>query len=158
MNNSKPYIVGIENKDVFCFGSNLSGINGAGAALHARMYHGAKTGVGFGYMQETAYSSAQKAQVLTAHCFAIPTKDFSIQTLPLESIELYVAAFLNFAEANPTLRFKMTQIGCGLAGYEAADIAPMFAAYEASGNSNIVYDAAWAEFLPNQYTKFWGSA
>lgn len=151
-------IVGIENKDVFCFGSNLSGIHGAGAALHARKHNGAVSGVGFGYMQTTVYSSAQKAQVLLGHCFAIPTKDFNIQTLPLESIELYVAAFLNFAEANRNLRFRMTQIGCGLAGYEAADIAPMFAAYEAAGNSNIAYDAAWAEFLPNQYTKFWGSA
>ena len=158
MNNTKPHIVGIENRDVFVFGSNLSGIHGAGAALFARKHYGAKLGVGFGYMLESAYNPAQKTQVVTGHCFAIPTKDFNIKTLPLEQIKLYVESFLAFAKANKNLTFKMTQIGCGLAGYDAADIAPMFAEYEETCSSNITYDTAWAPFLQNQYTKFWGSA
>lgn len=96
---------------IFVFGSNLAGRHGKGAALYARQHHGAKYGVGIG-MQGNSY--------------AIPTKDANIQTLPLEVIELYVAAFLTFARFNPQLEFQVTKIGCGLAGYQEADIAPMF--------------------------------
>ena len=130
---------------------------GAGAALAAVKHFGAVHGVGFGYSQKTAHNPASRRKMLVAHSFAIPTKDWSLQTLPLEQIKLYVESFLAFAKANKNLTFKMTQIGCGLAGYEAADIAPMFAEYEEACNSNITYDTAWAPFLQNQYTKFWGS-
>lgn len=105
---------------IFVFGSNLAGRHGKGAALDAKNEHGAVYGVGVGR---------------TGNSYAIPTKDESIQTLPLERIEVYVSDFLDYARANPSLTFEVTRVGCGLAGYSDADIAPMF--YEAPGNCNL---------------------
>lgn len=96
---------------IFVFGSNLAGRHGRGAALYARLYHGARNGFGNGYQ---------------GNSYAIPTKDYNIQTLPLESIGVYVTHFLDFARVYPQLEFEVTRIGCGLAGYQETDIAPMF--------------------------------
>lgn len=96
---------------IFCFGSNLAGRHGAGAALWARKHRGAIYGQGVG---------------LQGQSYAIPTKDENIKTLPLERIKLYVEDFLNFARENPLLVFEVCRIGCGLAGYKPEDIAPMF--------------------------------
>ena len=95
----------------FVFGSNESGRHGAGAAAHAFKYFGAIWGKGVG---------------LFGQSYAIPTKDKSIETLPLTSIKKYVDEFLLFAKEHPELTFHVTAIGCGLAGYTAPDIAPMF--------------------------------
>lgn len=97
---------------IFVFGSNLAGRHGKGAALYARKHRGAKYGVGEG-RQGNAY--------------AIPTKDARLCPLPLCEIKRNVATFLIYAAANPTLRFQVTAIGCGLAGYKPSEIAPMFA-------------------------------
>lgn len=98
--------------DIFVFGSNLAGRHGKGAALYARQNHGAVYGVSVGTMGKS---------------YAIPTKDEKLRTLPLETIKIYVDAFVRHARLNPELTFKVTRIGCGLAGYTDAQIAPMFA-------------------------------
>jgi hypothetical protein len=98
--------------EIFVFGSNLAGRHGKGAALHARQEHGAIYGQGVG---------------LQGSSWAIPTKDHRLQTLPLHEIAGYVAAFLTQAEVlYPHLTFRVTPIGCGLAGYKPSDIAPLF--------------------------------
>lgn len=96
---------------IFVFGSNLAGRHGKGAALDAYKRYGAVYGQGVGF-QGCAY--------------AIPTKDRSINTLPLHVIRSYVLDFLAFANEHPEMQFNVTRIGCGLAGYKDADIAPMF--------------------------------
>jgi len=98
-------------KPVFVFGSNLAGIHGAGAARCALEEHGAIWGQGIG-MQGNSYG--------------IPTKDAQIQTLVLREIAIHVFGFLAFARSHPELTFQVTRIGCGLAGYVDAEIAPMF--------------------------------
>lgn len=102
----------MERNPIFVFGSNLAGIHAGGAARWAHDNRGAEWGVGFG---------------LTGTAFAIPTKDWDIETLPLADIQKYVRRFLKFAAARPDLSFQLTPIGCGHAGYTPADIAPMFA-------------------------------
>ena len=97
--------------EVFVFGSNLAGIHGAGAAAYAHERCGAKWGLGEG---------------LSGNSYALPTKDENVQTLPLERIQQHVDEFRMFAVSRPDLNFMVTQIGCGLAGYTPADIAPMF--------------------------------
>lgn len=99
------------SREIFVFGSNLAGRHGKGAALHARLHHGAAYGVGLG---------------LTGSAFAIPTKDRDIRTLPLSEIERYVTRFKVFAAERQDLTFRLTPIGCGLAGYKPEQIAPMF--------------------------------
>lgn len=97
---------------IFVFGSNLAGRHGKGAALHARLHHGARYGMGVGPQ---------------GNSYAIPTKDEHIKTLPLDRIKPYVDEFLAYARANPDIEFELSAIGCGLAGYKPKDIAPMFA-------------------------------
>ena len=96
---------------IFVFGSNLAGRHGKGAALYAKQHHGAVYGVGMGR---------------TGDSYAIPTKDAKLKTLPLEVIRDRVAEFLAYARDNPNIIFKVTAIGCGLAGYQPSNIAPMF--------------------------------
>lgn len=102
---------------VFVFGSNRRGIHGRGAALHARMHHGAVQGQGEG---------------LQGRAYAIPTKETPYRSLALVEIERHVATFLAFAASHPRTRFQVTAIGTGLAGHAVEDIAPMFKA--APGN------------------------
>jgi len=98
-------------QNIFVFGSNLAGRHGKGAALHAKIVHGAIYGVGVGR---------------TGDSYAIPTKDRYLKTLPLPEIKNYVDAFIVYAKEHPELMFIITRIGCGLAGYRNEDIAPMF--------------------------------
>lgn len=102
---------------IFVFGSNLAGRHGKGAALAANREHGAVYGVGVGR---------------TGGAYAIPTKGRNLEVLPLDMIGDYVADFLEYARANPDLQFQLTAIGCGLAGYDPRQIAPMFK--DAPGN------------------------
>ena len=113
-----------DDKRIFVFGSNERGVHGAGAALFAKNFRGAVQYVGVGR---------------TGQSYAIPTKDVAIKTLSLEVIQDYVYDFLLYAADHPELRFQLTAIGCGLAGYEARDIAPMF--YGAT--SNIDFPPEW---------------
>lgn len=96
---------------IFVFGSNLAGRHGKGAALFARQNFDAQYGCGVGR---------------TGKAYAIPTKDKSLRVLPLQTIHRYVKDFLEYAKANPNLKFQVTKIGCGLAGYQEYDIKPMF--------------------------------
>jgi hypothetical protein len=96
---------------VFVFGSNLAGRHGKGAALAALKEYGAVYGVGEGP---------------TGNAYAIPTKDLRMQPRTLNAIHQSVQTFLAFAAAHPELDFLVTRVGCGLAGYTASEIAPMF--------------------------------
>ena len=96
---------------IFVFGSNEAGIHGAGAALIAKQQYGAESGVGAGR---------------TGSAYAIPTKDEGLKSLPLDRIDLYVEAFLDYTDDHPDEKFFVTRVGCGLAGYADRDIAPMF--------------------------------
>lgn len=96
---------------IFVFGSNLAGRHGKGAARAALLLHGAVYGQGVGRQ---------------GNSYAIPTKDEALHTLPLAVIRGYVRDFLGYASLHPELKFKVTAIGCGLAGYSPHVIAPFF--------------------------------
>ena len=112
---------------IFVFGSNEKGAHGKGAALFARQNHGAIYGQGVG---------------LQGNSYAIPTKNFFIKTLTLDAIEVYVNNFKRFAWEHPELIFEVTPIGCGLAGYEPWQIAPMFRGC----SENVYLPAVFKEF------------
>lgn len=101
----------VAKDEIFVFGSNLAGRHGAGAALWARRNKGAQYGVGVGR---------------TGDAYAIPTKDGNLKTLPVDTIAAHIAMFLEYAYSHPELKFYLTPIGCGLAGYEPREIAPFF--------------------------------
>ena len=101
----------MKTTSIFVFGSNLAGRHGKGAALFAIQNHGAIYNQGYG---------------LQGRSFAIPTKDYKLKTLPLIIIYKYIRDFIDFANKHPEYTFNLTRIGCGLAGYQDSDIAPMF--------------------------------
>lgn len=108
---SPDNITSLSDNEVFVFGSNLAGRHGKGAAKTALKW-GAKFGQGFGLQGKT---------------FAIPTKHKNVyNSLTLEEIKPYVDRFITFAKANKDLKFLVTEIGCGLAGYSPKEIAPLF--------------------------------
>jgi hypothetical protein len=99
--------------DIFVFGSNREGRHGKGAALDALLKWSAKNGTAWG---------------LQGRSYAIVTKELRPDFPPvtLEEIRVQVGEFLAFARSRPELRFLVTAIGCGLAGFTPKDIAPMF--------------------------------
>jgi len=113
---------------IFVFGSNLAGRHGKGAALFALQKCGAIYGQGEG---------------LQGSSYAIPTKDKNLKTLSLEDIYDYVMIFKEFAEEHPEFQFEVTRIGCGLAGYEDDDIAPMFSYFP----PNCFFSKEWSPYL-----------
>ena len=94
--------------EVFVFGSNLAGMHGGGAARAAFEKFGAVWGCGVG---------------LQGQSYAIPMMQGGVET-----IKPYVDDFIDFAHARPDLFFYVTRIGCGIAGFADAEIAPLFAA------------------------------
>jgi len=104
-------ITSLAQDQIFVFGSNQSGRHGKGAAKLALTW-GAKWG---------------QATGLQGRTYGIPTKNHSIRrVLSIDEIGKYVDEFIAFARENPSLTFLVTMIGCGLAGYDPKDIAPLF--------------------------------
>lgn len=99
-------ISSLREGEIFVFGSNLSGLHGGGAARTAHSLFGAVWGQGVG---------------LQGQSYAIPTMHGGV-----ESIRPYVEDFIDFAKANPNLRFLITRIGCGIAGFRDVEMAPLF--------------------------------
>jgi len=120
--------------EIFVFGSNLAGIHKKGAALCAWKEHGAILGNGVG---------------LQGNSYAIPTKRTPYETLSLIEINKYVAEFISFAQWAAInaieYQFNVTPIGCGLAGYEPNQIAPMF--YYCFRLSNVKLPQEFTEIL-----------
>lgn len=92
----------LKHNQIFVFGSNLAGRHGKGAALYAKLHFNAQYGIGVGP---------------TGRCYALPTKDYNIKTLPLNIIKNYLIDFVKYAEQHPELEFLLTPVGTGLAGY-----------------------------------------
>ncbi len=100
-------ITRLKENEIFVFGSNLEGMHGGGAALLAWRRFGAILGQGNG---------------LQGQSYGIPTMHGGI-----DAIRPYTDEFIAFARTHPGLHFLVTRIGCGIAGFRARDIAPLFA-------------------------------
>jgi hypothetical protein len=111
---------------VFVYGANESFIHGAGAARLAMKWGAQYDKVG-----------------LQGQTWGIPTKDWDINTLPIDIIKFYVGRFLSFAETHPRLEFLVTKIGTGLAGYYVRDIAPLFFQNGEPPNNVILPEDFW---------------
>ncbi len=87
------------------------GLHRGGAARTAVDKFGAIMGVGVG---------------LQGQSYAIPTMQGN-----LEAIKPYIYQFIRVAALLPNLKFYVTRVGCGIAGYTDQQIAPYFmAAYD----------------------------
>lgn len=113
--------------EIFVFGSNLRGAHGAGAARDA-LSLGAVMGEGIGRQGQT---------------YAIPTKDWNIETLSIKAIRPHVEVFCDYARTHWKDTFFVTALGTGLAGYTHKDIAPLFR--DVPGNCRMPPE--WLEYL-----------
>ncbi len=96
---------------VFVFGSNLAGYHAGGAARAAADQFGAKWGVGEGP---------------TGDAYAIPTMDRELAPRSLDDVSDSIQVFVMHAKSKRNQRFFVTRIGCGIAGFEDSEIAPLF--------------------------------
>ena len=103
---SPRWINSLEKNEIFVFGSNLQGMHGGGAARVALERFGAVWGQGTG---------------LQGQSYAIPTMHGGIDV-----IAPYVNDFIAFAKEHPELKFLVTEIGCGIAGFSVSEMAPLF--------------------------------
>lgn len=99
-------ITSLNPGEIFVFGSNPSGFHGAGAARDAHTHFGAVWG---------------QANGLQGQSYGIDTMS------GFRELKKQVDVFIAFALEHPELRFLLSPIGCGLAGYDARAIAPLFA-------------------------------
>ena len=103
---ASDHITALRADEIFVFGSNLAGMHGGGAARLACQKFGARWGQGVG---------------LQGQSYAIPTMQGGVET-----IRPHVDAFIDFARRHPHLKFLVTEIGCGIAGFTPEEIAPLF--------------------------------
>lgn len=118
-------ITALGENEIFVFGSNLAGHHGGGAARAAMKKFGAIWGQGVG---------------LQGQSYAIPTMQGGVET-----IKPYVDGFIEFAKTHPELKFYVTRIGCGIAGFKDEEIAPLF--QEALDIENIVLPKPFADVI-----------
>ena len=111
--------------EIFVFGSNLKGMHAGGAAYVALEKFGAKLGQGVG---------------LQGQSYAIPTMQGGV-----DSIRPYVNEFIAYAQFHTEMKFLVTRIGCGIAGYKDGEIAPLFR--NAVAVENIYLPEAWWAIL-----------
>ena len=117
------YISVLQPNEVFVFGSNVRGMHYGGAAAFAVGRFGAIMGQGEG---------------LQGQSYAIPTME------GLENMRAAVDRFIAFAQEHTELTFLVTPIGCGIAGYTPAEVAPLFAAAKTLDNV----------YLPDSFWKY----
>lgn len=100
-------ITSLQPNEIFVFGSNLGGFHGGGAAELAYISFGAVWGQGEG---------------LQGQSYALPTM---VQTVA--EMQPYVDRFIACAQMHPELKFYLTEVGCGIAGFSVEEVAPLFA-------------------------------
>jgi len=118
-------ITDLNPNEIFVFGSNLEGVHGGGAARLAYDRFGAIWGQGVG---------------LQGQSYAIPTMQGGVET-----IRPYVDEFVRFAKTRPDLKFYVTQIGCGIAGFRVEEIAPLF--HTAINVENIILPKEFVNYI-----------
>lgn len=118
-------ITKLNKNEIFVFGSNNKGIHGGGAAKTAYEKFGAKMG---------------KASGLYGKSYGIITVSFDkkndywkLKKDSLDFIKKEIEIFYNYAKQSES-KFIVTDIGCGIAGFEISQIAPLFKDFLFLGN------------------------
>lgn len=115
------FITELQPGEIFVFGSNLQGMHAGGAAYVAHRNFGAIWGQGVG---------------LQGQSYGIPTMQGGVET-----VRPYVNEFIQFAKDHPELTFLVTRIGCGIAGFTDAEMAPLFE--KAHSIENVILPEGW---------------
>ena len=108
------FIDRLGNADVFVFGSNIHGQHHGGASLYALEHFGAING---------------QAEGMQGRSYAIPTEGNTF-----EELKQAIERFNDYVVTHPHIRFMLSAIGCGAAGYSVEQIAPLFRQVYSFGN------------------------
>ena len=119
---------------VFVFGSNLAGQHAGGAARTAYEHFGAVMGVGRGWAGQS---------------YAIPTTNEHLQQMPLSQIQHYIDDFKIYTKNHPKIKYFITSVGCGIAGYKVEEIAPMFKGI----SHNVIFPQSFRPFVEKALPK-----
>lgn len=118
METTPEMITELPQNSIFVFGSNAAGNHGAGAAAVAVQRFGAIWGQGEG---------------LQGQSYGLPTMEGRA------AFQAAATRFIEYARSRPDLRFYLTKVGCGIAGYQEESVASMFA----DTPDNVVKPAGW---------------
>ncbi|WP_194419978.1 A1S_2505 family phage non-structural protein [Microbacterium abyssi] len=122
MDKTPKVVEHLEQNEIFVFGSNAGGLHGGGAARVAHERFGAVWGEGHGHHGQS---------------YAIDTMS-GLDVLASEAND-----FVAYAAARPDLRFLLTPVGCGIAGYTPEEVAPLFTGLP----DNVTVPASFAPYL-----------
>lgn len=121
-------IKSLPDDTVFVFGSNLAGEHTEGAARIAQQFFGAFAGVGRGWSGQS---------------YAIPTLNEHLQQMPLAQIKHYIEDFKIYTQKHPNTTYFITALGCGQAGYQTSEIAPLFRDI----SSNVIFPESFKPYI-----------
>lgn len=102
------FVSSLEGNEIFVFGCRNSGRHWDGASAFALKHFGAVFG---------------QREGRQGRSYAIPTIG---GTIGLKEIRQSVMQFTRYAAEHPELHFLVTPIGCGVGGWKASEIAPLF--------------------------------
>lgn len=122
---SPDHIDTLDDNEVIVFGSNIFGFHDAGVAELANRRFGAVYG---------------KAEGHNGQSYAITTDGVAYGKTKSD-----IRNFIEYASLHPDLKFIVTKIGCGMAGYSPAQIAPLFQL--ATSIENILLPLEFWKFL-----------
>ena len=107
---TKENIKELKPNEIFVFGSNTEGLHFGGAARVAYDKFGAEWGLSEG---------------LSGNTYAIPTMSPEGNKVSKRTLQLSFYNFLKMVQSRKDLKFLLTKIGCGIAGWEIKDVAEL---------------------------------
>ena len=146
----------LEDNEVFCYGSNLQGYNGCGAAGFAsfgesgnvwRKYEYDKKPNGWKGKWNVKGTSEGPMLGTEGKSYAIPTvtRAGAKRSIPLDNIKKSIEKFYAFAKSRPHLKFFVAQgVEGNLNGYSAQEMASI---YSGDIPENVYFDEVFAKLL-----------
>jgi len=116
----------LKENEIFVFGSNLNGNHAGGAAAQAVSSFGAENGVGEG---------------ITGQSYAFPTLDKNMKKVTKKALMESKEKLYKYATENPTKKFLVTKVGCGIAGFTENDMKKVFTGEKPV---NVVLPPGWS--------------
>lgn len=107
---TKENIKELKPNEIFVFGSNTKGLHLGGAARVAYDKFDAKWGLSEG---------------LSGNTYAIPTMSPEGNKVSKRTLQLSFYNFLKMVQSRKDVKFLLTKIGCGIAGWEIKDVAEL---------------------------------
>lgn len=111
MNTKDGFITQLGKNEVIIVGTNLNGHHNGGAADQAYEHFGLAWGVSEG---------------ISGHTYAFPTLGYEMEKLDTIELEAMRDNLFTTANALTSVKFYLTPVGTGIAGFKLEEIEPLF--------------------------------